>query len=131
MARGAKDIARLVKAGVTQDDAERLVLERHEMGRLSLDATYWFDEALPSGKRSATGWELLQNGAEWFAGGRTRNGSDPEEPDYPNVGSGVVVANKAWWKINDHSHRRACSCRRGRTAAGNTSWPMTRPIWSR
>ena len=103
--RGAKDIERLKQAGVSPDKAQRLVLERHELGRLSLDAVYHFDEALPSGKRSATGWELLANAADWFADGRMRTGSDPLEPDYPTVGSGVIVANKAWWKRNTHSRQ--------------------------
>jgi putative DNA primase/helicase len=103
--RGAKDIARLVKVGVPQDDAERLVLERQEMGRLSLDGLFWFDEKLPSGERTATGWELLENAADWFADGKRRTGADPQEPDYPNVGSVVVAKNKALWKSNDHSQQ--------------------------
>ena len=105
LTRGAKDIARLVKVGVSKPEAERLVLARAEMGRLPLDGEYWFDEPLPSGRVKATGWELLENMADWFAGGRTRTGSDPLEPDYPNVGSGVVATNKAWWKINTHSRQ--------------------------
>ncbi len=105
LARGAKDIARLVKAGVKKDDAERLVLMRAEIGRLPLDDEYWFDEALPSGRHSATGWELLENMDAWFAGRGTRTGADPLEPDYPNVGSGVVASDKAWWKVNTHSQQ--------------------------
>ena len=89
--RGSREIERLKTAGVSPDKAQRLVLERHELGRLSLDATYYFDEALPLGKRSATGWALLANAADWFADGRMRTGSDPLEPEYPNVGSGVIV----------------------------------------
>ncbi len=80
-----------------QDQAERLVLERGtRTGRLSLDATYWFDEKLPSGKRSATGWEPLENATEWFAGGRGVNRRRTRRRlDYPNVGSGVVAENKS------------------------------------
>jgi putative DNA primase/helicase len=105
LARGQKDIARLVKVGVSKPEAERLVLARAELGRLSPDDDYWFDEPLPSGRVKATGWELLENMADWFAGGRTWNGADPLEPDYPNVGWGVVAINKAWWKINTHSRQ--------------------------
>jgi hypothetical protein len=105
LARGDRDIARLVQVGMPKPDAERIVLARAELGRLPLDDEYWFDETLPSGRGNATGWELLESAADWFAGGKTRNGSDPLEPDYPNVGSGVVVAHKAWWKANTHSQQ--------------------------
>ena len=99
LARGVKETARLVKAGVAQDDAERIVLARSETGRLSLDDEYWFDEALPSGKRSATGWELLEAADVWFASGRKRTGADPLEPSYGG-GAGGVASNKAVWMLN-------------------------------
>jgi hypothetical protein len=98
LARGAQETERLVKMGVPRADAERLVLARADTSRLSLDGEYWFDVALPSGKRSATGWELLEGAEAWFGGGK-RKAADPLEPGYP--GTGGIGKDKAVWRLNE------------------------------
>jgi hypothetical protein len=84
LARGAATITRLVKAGMSRDNAERHVLAATEGGRLDLDATYVFDDG-----RQVTGWDILAD-AQAFAG---KNGADPLEPGY---GGG---RNKAIWYL--------------------------------
>jgi hypothetical protein len=87
--RGEAKIKRLVAGGMPKDKAERLILDSAEAGRLSLDATYYFDRDIPGFHRHASGWDILAN-PDLF---HLQTGADPEEPDY---GGGV---NKARWHL--------------------------------
>jgi hypothetical protein len=95
--RGTKTVERLVVEGVPEQEARKRVLKHAEAGRLSLDATYYFDDG-----RKATGWQILENLAA-FDGAI---GADPLEPSYPNATG--ITRNKAIWSWSGYSRGVRC-----------------------